>query len=220
MNEILTMWLAWFPELWKGFVLSIQVTAASLALGVVLGLLLALGVSAPRRAVRYPSLLIVELGRGAPALILLQYFYFGLPSAGLTLSSFWAAALALAYCTAAYTSEIIRGGIEAVAQGQNEAAEVIGLNHFDALRFIILPQALRVALPSLLGFSIMMFQAASLCFTIALPEIVSRASAIGSSTFEYMPVLTLAGLMYAAVCAPATLGVAALEKKLAPSQHA
>ena len=124
MNEILTMWLAWFPELWKGFVLSIQVTAASLALGVVLGLLLALGVSAPRRAVRYPSLLIVELGRGAPALILLQYFYFGLPSAGLTLSSFWAAALALAYCTAAYTSEIIRGGIEAVAPGQNEAAGV------------------------------------------------------------------------------------------------
>ncbi|EPL16144.1 amino acid ABC transporter permease [Pseudomonas sp. CF161] len=220
MSELLTMWLAWFPELWKGFVLSMQVTAVSLALGVVLGLLLALGVSAPRRAVRYPSLLIVELGRGAPALILLQYFYFGLPSAGLTLSSFWAAALALAYCTAAYTSEIIRGGIEAVAQGQNEAAEVIGLNRFDALRFIILPQALRVALPSLLGFSIMMFQASSLCFTIALPEIVSRASAIGSSTFEYMPVLTLAGLMYAAVCAPATLGVAALEKRLAPSQHA
>jgi polar amino acid transport system permease protein len=220
MSELLTMWLAWFPELWKGFVLSMQVTAVSLALGVVLGLLLALGVSAPRRAVRYPSLLIVELGRGAPALILLQYFYFGLPSAGLTLSSFWAAALALAYCTAAYTSEIIRGGIEAVAQGQNEASEVVGLNRFDALRFIILPQALRVALPSLLGFSIMMFQASSLCFTIALPEIVSRASAIGSSTFEYMPVLTLAGLMYAAVCAPATLGVAALEKRLAPSQHA
>lgn len=220
MSELLTMWLAWFPELWKGFVLSMQVTAVSLALGVVLGLLLALGVSAPRRVVRYPSLLIVELGRGAPALILLQYFYFGLPSAGLTLSSFWAAALALAYCTAAYTSEIIRGGIEAVAQGQNEAAEVIGLNRLDALRFIILPQALRVALPSLLGFSIMMFQASSLCFTIALPEIVSRASAIGSSTFEYMPVLTLAGLMYSAVCAPATLGVAALEKRLAPSQHA
>jgi polar amino acid transport system permease protein len=220
MSELLTMWLAWFPELWKGFVLSMQVTAVSLALGVILGLLLALGVSASGRAVRYPSLLIVELGRGAPALILLQYFYFGLPTAGLTLSSFWAAALALAYCTAAYTSEIIRGGIEAVAQGQNEAAEVIGLNRFDALRFIILPQALRVALPSLLGFSIMMFQASSLCFTIALPEIVSRASAIGSSTFEYMPVLTLAGLMYAAVCAPATLGVAALEKRLAPSQHA
>ncbi|MCX2889511.1 amino acid ABC transporter permease [Pseudomonas sp. DCB_BI] len=220
MSELLTMWMQWLPELWKGFVLSMQVTAVSLGLGlgVVLGLLLALGVSSPSRWLRYPSLVVVELGRGAPALILLQYFYFGLPSVNLTLTSFWAAALAMAYCTAAYTSEIIRGGIESVAAGQTEAAEVIGLNRFDALRFVILPQALRVALPSLLGFSIMMFQASSLCFTIALPEIVSRASSIGSSTFEYMPVLILAGLMYAAVCAPATLGVAALEKRLAPSQ--
>lgn len=220
MTELLNLWAAWFPELWKGFVLSMQVTAVSLVLGIVLGLVLALGVSASSKTLRYPALIIVELGRGAPALILLQYFYFGLPSVNLTLTSFWAAALALAYCAAAYTSEIIRGGIEAVAQGQNEAAEVIGLSRVDALRFIILPQALRVALPSLLGFSIMMFQASSLCFTIALPEIVSRASAIGSSTFEYMPVLALAGLMYAAVCAPATLGVAALERRLAPSRQA
>ncbi|MGE8059440.1 amino acid ABC transporter permease [Pseudomonas sp. NPDC089547] len=220
MSELLSLWAEWFPELWKGFVLSLQVTAISLALGVGLGLLLALGVSAKGRAVRYPALLIVELGRGAPALILLQYFYFGLPSANLTLSSFWAAALALAYCTAAYTSEIIRGGLEAVARGQHEAAEVIGLDRVDALRYVVLPQALRVALPSLLGFSIMMFQASSLCFTIALPEIVSRASAIGSSTFQYMPVLVLAGLMYAAVCAPASLGVATLERRLATGQHA
>ncbi|NBA94894.1 amino acid ABC transporter permease [Pseudomonas sp. R5(2019)] len=218
MLELIELWSSWFPELWKGFVLSLQITALSLALGLLLGLLLALGVSARARLVRYPALLLVEVGRGAPALILLQYFYFGLPSAGLTLSSFWAAALALAYCTAAYTSEIIRGGIEAVDAGQNEAAEVIGLNRIDALRFVILPQALRVAVPSLLGFAILMFQASSLCFTIALPEIVSRASAIGSTTFEYMPVLTLAGLMYAAICAPATLVVTLLEKRLAPSQ--
>ncbi|MDD1963620.1 MAG: amino acid ABC transporter permease [Pseudomonas capeferrum] len=216
MNALLTLWAQWFPELWKGFVLSLQVTAISLLLGIALGLLLALGVGARGKAIRYPTLIIVELGRGAPALILLQYFYFGLPSVNLTLTSFWAAVLALAYCTAAYTSEIIRGGIEAVARGQHEAADVIGLNRVDALRYVILPQALRVALPSLLGFSIMMFQASSLCFTIALPEIVSRASAIGSSTFQYMPVLVLAGLMYAAVCAPASLGVAALERRLAP----
>ncbi|WAG77675.1 amino acid ABC transporter permease [Metapseudomonas furukawaii] len=216
MTELLTLWAAWLPELWTGFVLSMQVTVASLGLGIVLGLVLALGVSAPSRLLRYHALAIVELGRGAPVLILLQYLYFGLPSVNLTLTSFWAAALAMAYCTAAYTSEIIRGGLEAVARGQAEAAEAIGLGRLDALRFVILPQALRVALPPLLGFSIMMFQASSLCFTIALPEIVSRASAIGSSTFEYMPVLTLAGLMYAAVCAPATLGVAALEKRLAP----
>ncbi|MNG05945.1 Arginine transport system permease protein ArtQ [compost metagenome] len=164
--------------------------------------------------------MVVELGRGAPALILLQYFYYGLPSANITLSSFWAAALALAYCAASYTSEIIRGGLDAVAVGQKEAADVIGLAKLDALRFVILPQALRIAIPALLGFSIMMFQASALCFSIALPELVSRASAIGSTTFQYMPVLALAGLMYAVVCVPATLVVTALENKLGASSRA
>jgi len=64
MNELLALWAEWFPELWKGFVLSLQVTAISLGLGVVLGLLLALGVSAKGRALRYPSLVIVELAAG------------------------------------------------------------------------------------------------------------------------------------------------------------
>jgi len=91
---------------------------------------------------------------------------------------------------------------------------VIGLNGLDALRFVIVPQGLRVALPALLGFSIMMLQATSLCFTIALPELVSRASNIGSTTFEYMPVLILAGLMFAVICIPATLLVSVLERRL------
>lgn len=217
MNELLGLWLEWFPELWQGFVLSLQVTAVCLLLGIPLGLVFALGVSAPNRAIRLLFLLVVELGRGAPALIVLQYFYYGLPSAGVTLSSFSAAALALAYCTGAYTSEIIRGGLEAVAEGQREAADVIGLTKLDALRFVIVPQALRISIPSLLGFSIIIFQASSLCFTIALPELVSRASAIGSNTFQYMPVLVLAGIMYAVVCIPATIMVSLLEEKLGAS---
>ncbi|WP_095152653.1 amino acid ABC transporter permease [Pseudomonas sp. Irchel s3b5] len=217
MIDLLGMWWEWFPDLLQGFVLSLQVTGVCLLLGIPLGLVFALGVSAPNKAVRLMFLFVVELGRGAPALILLQYFYYGLPSAGITLSSFTAAALALACCTGAYTSEIIRGGLEAVASGQREAADVIGLTKLDALRFIIVPQALRIAVPSLLGFSIIMFQASSLCFTIALPELVSRASAIGSNTFQYMPVLALAGIMYAVVCIPATIIVTSLEKKLGAS---
>lgn len=218
MITIVSMWAEWFPSLWKGFILSLQVTAISLIIGISLGLVFAVGVSSRSMVIKSLTLFFVELGRGAPALILLQYFYFGLPSAGITLSSFWAAAIALAYCTGAYTSEIIRGGMEAIDIGQKEASEVIGLTTMDSLRFVILPQALKIAIPSLLGFSIMMFQASSLCFTIALPEMVSKASAIGSATFKYMPVLTLAGLMYAAVCLPATLIVGTLEKRLAKNQ--
>ncbi|MDT3718166.1 amino acid ABC transporter permease [Pseudomonas oryzihabitans] len=218
MTELLANWAEWFPDLWHGLLLSLQVTALALLIGIPLGLLFALGVSSRTLPLRWLTVVVVELGRGAPALILLQYFYFGLPSAHITLTAYSAAALALAYCTGAYTSEILRGGLDAVAQGQREAAEVIGLSPLDALRFVILPQALRIAIPALLGFSIMIFQASSLCFTIALPELVSRASMIGSSTFQYMPVLVLAGLLYAALCIPAALLVGHLERRLAPER--
>jgi polar amino acid transport system permease protein len=89
----------------------------------------------------------------------------------------------------------------------------------DALRFVIIPQALRVALPSLLGFSVTLHQATSLCFTIALPELVSRASAIGSETFEYLSVLLLAGLLLAVVWVPATRSVCA-GKKIRSTRYA
>jgi polar amino acid transport system permease protein len=214
MNNLLEQWKGWLPDLLDGYRLSLEVTGISLAVGIPLGLALALMVSTASRPVRTLALVFVEVGRGAPALILLQFCYFGLPSAGLTLTSFASACVALACCTGAYTSEMIRAGFDAVPFGQKEAALAIGLNATDALRFVTIPQGMRVALPSLLGFSILMLQATSLCFTIALPELVSRASNIGSATFEYMPVLILAGLLFAVICVPSTFAVSALERRL------
>lgn len=214
MSDILSFWGEWFPTLLDGFVISLQVTGCCLLIGIPLGLGLALGVQAKSAALRWGCLVIVEIGRGAPVLILMQLAYFGLPTAGLTLSSFMAAVSSMAWCTGAYTSEIIRAGLEAVPFGQREAAIVIGLSRTDALRYVILPQGLRVAVPALLGFSIIMLQASSLCFTIALPEVVSQAYIVGSNTFRYMPIFMLAGLMFGAVCIPATICVSLLERRL------
>ncbi len=214
MQELLEFWGTWLPRLLSGLRLSAAVTATCLLIGIPMGLILALGTQAKSRVLRILSLLIVEIGRGAPALILLQFAYFGLPTAGLALSSFASASLALAWCTGAYTSEIIRAGLDAVPAGQKEAAAAVGLTGFDALRFIILPQGMRVSLPALLGFSILMLQASSLCFPIALPELVSQAYNVGSTTFRYMSILILAGLLYAAVCIPATLVVGMMERRL------
>jgi len=218
MNDTLDFWQEWFPTLLEGFGISVKVTAVCLALGIPLGLILALGVQAKSSVVRWISLIVVEIGRGTPALILLQFAYFGLPSAGITLTAFTAASLALAWSTGAYTSEIIRAGLDAVPYGQKEAAAAIGLSRMDALRYIILPQGLRVALPALLGFSIIMLQATSLCFTIALPEIVSQAYIVGSNTFRYLPVFLLAAMMFGAASPPATILVTVLERRL--SRHA
>lgn len=214
MQDLLDFWWTWLPRLLSGLRLSAAVTGTCLLIGIPMGLLLALGIQAKSRALRIISLLVVEIGRGAPALILLQFAYFGLPSAGLALSSFVSASLALAWCTGAYTSEIIRAGLDAVPAGQKEAAVAVGLSRMDALRYVILPQGMRVSLPALLGFSILMLQASSLCFSIALPELVSQAYNIGSSTFRYMSILILAGLLYATVCVPATLIVGAMERRL------
>ncbi len=214
MSDVLNFWAEWFPDMLGGFAISLEVTAACLVLGIPLGLLLALAIQSKTAALRWTALVIVEVGRGTPALILLQFAYFGLTTVGVTLTSFTAASLALAWCTGAYTSEIIRAGLEAVPAGQQEAAQVIGLTRLDALRYVILPQGLRVAVPALLGFAIIMLQASSLCFTIALPEIVSQAYIVGSNTFHYLPIFMLAALMFASVCIPATILVSLLERRL------
>jgi len=205
---------SWLPDLEDGLTVSLIVTAGSLLLGIPMGLLLALGVQATSRLVRGACLAVVEIGRGAPALVLLQFVYFGLPATGLTLSTYTAAILALGCNTGAYTSEIIRAGLQSVPYGQREAAIAIGLSRVDELRYVVLPQGVRVAVPALLGFAILIFQGTSLCFVIALPELLSRAYEIGSTTFQYFPALLLAGLLYSIICIPASIIVGAVERRV------
>jgi polar amino acid transport system permease protein len=213
--NILSDWPAYLPGLLAGLGVSVQVALLSLLIGVPGGLLLAIGASSKTKLVRILIIGIVEIGRGTPALVVLQIFYFGLPASGLTLSSMGASVVALAATTAAYTSEILRGGLQAVPQGEVEAAGALGMSRRDTLRFIVIPQGFRVAIPSLIGFAILIFQATSLAYTVALPELLSQAYSIGSTTFNYLSVLVLAGLMYAAITIPASWLTSRAEKRLA-----
>jgi polar amino acid transport system permease protein len=213
--NILADWPAYLPGLLTGLGVSVQVALLSLLIGIPGGLLLAIGASSKTKLVRILIIGIVEIGRGTPALVVLQIFYFGLPASGLTLSSKGASVVALAATTAAYTSEILRGGLQAVPQGEVEAAGALGMSRRDTLRFIVIPQGFRVAIPSLIGFAILIFQATSLAYTVALPELLSQAYSIGSTTFNYLSVLLLAGLMYAAITIPASWLTSRAEKRLA-----
>ena len=196
-------WADWLPQLLRGLWTSVRLTAVSLAVGIPLGLVLALLTSHRSRPVRWAAIGLVEIGRGTPALVMLQFVYYGLPSAGLTLPSFLAAAAALSLTAAAYTSEILRAGLQAVPAGESEAAGALGMSHRDTLRFVVVPQGVRIALPSLMGFAILIFQATSLTFTISVTELLSQAYSIGAATFRYLDVLLLAGLLYLAVTVPA-----------------
>lgn len=214
MNELFSDWLNWSPQLLSGLGISLQLVAIALLVGIPLGLLLAIVSSSKRTWVRYIGILAVEVGRGAPALVVLQIVYFGLPAMGLTFTSFVCGAIALALTTAAYTSEILRAGINAVPQGEVEAAQALGMTYVDTLRYIQIPQGVMVAIPALMGFAILMFQATSLTFTIAVPELLSRAYRIGAATYMYLDVLVLAGVFYLAVTIPFGWLVSYCEKKM------
>lgn len=201
-------------DMLDGLLVSVRVTALSLLVGLPLGVLLALMVMARLRVVRGVALVIVEIGRGMPALVLLSLVYYGLPQHGLTFTSEVAAVIALGYSTGAYTSEIFRAAFRAVPQGQREAAASVGLSAFDAFRAVVLPQALRIAVPQLVSFSILVFQATSLCFAIALPELLSEAYQIGSQTFQYMAALGVAAILYATVAIPVSQLAGWLERRM------
>jgi polar amino acid transport system permease protein len=202
-DTLLGGWLTWLPGLLDGLWLSVRVAGASLVIGIPLGLGLALLMSARHKWVRVVAIIVVEVGRGTPALVMLQIVYYGLPSAGLTVGSFVAAIVALALTTGAYTSEILRAGLQAVPHGEVEAASALAMSNRDTLRFIVIPQGVRIAIPALLGFAILILQATALTFTIALPELLSRAYSIGSNSFRYLDVLLLAGLLYLLITLPA-----------------
>lgn len=215
--SFLSDWLQYYPALLSGLKVSVLLAGLTLLVGLPGGLLLALGSSSRGRPFRWLTIGLVEIGRGTPALVMLQLVYFGLPQAHLTLSSFISAGIALAVTTAAYTSEILRGGLQAVPAGEVEAASALGMTQRDTLRYIVIPQGIRVAIPPLMGFAILIFQATSLAYTIALPELLSQAYSTGSATFRYVSILALAGLFYAAITIPASWLSERAEKRL--SRH-
>lgn len=209
MNQLLmgATWsdvIGWIGPLSHGFVINLEAAALTLLIGLPAGFLLAVLSQQKPRWIRWPNRVVIELGRGAPALVLIQFFYFGMPQVHLTLGSFSAAIVALSLSTAGYTSEIIRSGLDAVPDGQKEAVQALNLSRGDAMRYVILPQALGISAPALLGFAILVLQSTTLCFTIAMPEIASRAYEIGSTTFQYFPVLALTAAFFIVVCVPAS----------------
>lgn len=195
-------WPSWLPQLLPGLWVSLKLTGAILAVGLPLGLLLAIMIESRIRLLRGIGIAIVEFGRGTPLLVLLYLVYFGLPSHGITLTAFVSTVVAIGFNAAAYGSEIFRAGLLAIPTGQREAARAIGLMPMKELQVVVLPQAIRVVIPPLIGFTILVFQATSLAYTIGVPELLSRAYNIGTISFKVLEVFVLAALLYAVISIP------------------
>jgi polar amino acid transport system permease protein len=194
--ELIPLFLDWFPYLLAGIGVTFGLVLSSLGLGVIVGLPMALGQVYGSRIVRMLVGLYVWFFRGLPILVLLFLFYFGIiPGLGLDLSAFVVGAIVLGLRGAAYQSQIFRGAIQSVGEGQMVAARSLGMDKLTAIRSIILPQSVRIALPGWSNEYPNILTDSAVCYAIGVAELLTRTSQIVSQTYVTMPIyLAAAGI--------------------------
>lgn len=211
---ILEQWMEWLPDLIGGLGVSLALTGCVVLVGFPSGLILGLLTSHKNRLVRTFFIIFVEIFRGIPLLAVIYLLYFGLPEAGITLSAFMTMIVAHGLNQAAYSSEVFRAGLLHIGRGQREAFASLGITAPKGFFHIVLPQALRAVIGPLTSLTIMAFQSSSLAYAIGVGELTGRAFSIGSITFQYLEVLTLAGIIYAVIAVVCTRIVSAFEERL------
>jgi len=198
-----------------GALTALQVSAGAMALAVACGLALALvRTFVPGRAVQGAIAAWTEWMRNVPALAHLFVLYFGLASIGLRLSPLLAASLGLGLAGAVVLCDVFTAGLRSLHLGQREAALAAGLTPVQVLRFVLLPQMLRVTLPSLGNYASQLVKDTSIASAIAVPEIMFYARNLVTSTFETTLIYLGAMLLYAAIVLPLTWGFARAERRL------
>ncbi|MDT8904828.1 amino acid ABC transporter membrane protein, PAAT family [Pseudomonas sp. NFACC09-4] len=206
--------LDFLPILLKGAVVTLQVTAGSFVLSSLIGLVLALMMVSRIRAIALFAISVVNVIRGLPIIVQLFYIYFVLPEFGIQLTAMQAGIIGLGIAYSAYQAENFRAGIQAIQQGQIEAAESLGMRGAMVMRRVVLPQALRIALPPYGNTLVMMLKDSSLVSTITVAEMTRAGQLIASSTFENMTVYTLVALLYLAMSLPLSFALRRLEARL------
>ncbi|MGO2236167.1 amino acid ABC transporter permease [Marinomonas sp. UCMA 3892] len=155
----------------------------------------------------------VELFQGTPLLMQMFLCFFGLSMLGYEISAWSAAILSLTFFTSAFLVEIWRGCIDTLPKGQWEASRCLGLSFLQTLRFIILPQAIRVATAPTVGFSVQVIKGTALASVIGFVELTKVGTMLNNATFEPFKIFTLVALIYFVLCYPLSLYSKHLEKK-------
>lgn len=211
---IWTSALASFPTLMQAVPMTVGFALAAMLLGLPLALLVALTRLYGPAPLRSLAALYVSFIRGTPLLVQIFMIYYGLPSLGLTLNPTVGGVLALTLNAGAYLSETIRASIESVPKGQHEAAYSLGLTRPQVMRLVVLPQAARVALPSLGNSLIGLVKDTSLVSVITVVELLRSAQLVIARTFEPFGPYLMAALIYWAISSLLELVQRRLEKRL------
>lgn len=203
-----------------GFILSgmnmtLFLSAVTLALALVGGLLIALMNLSRFAPARWFAMGFGEIIRNTPILVQLLWVYYVLPIVfDIRIDAVTACIIGLSIYSSAFIAEVYRAGIQAVPQGQREAAQVLGLSQFDAFRRIVLPQAIRLILPPLCGQFVLLIKYSSLAAVISVGEVTRKGMELSSSTFRPLEIFTFIAVLYFAICWPLTLAIHAWERRL------
>ena len=200
------------PFLLRGALLALKIAALAMALGLLLGLLLALSRLSRHAAIRGAAWFYIWFVRGTPLLLQLVFIFDVLPAVGLTFSTFTTAVVGFSLNEAAFSAEIIRGGILSVSRNQGVAAAALGMPPLLTLRRIILPQAMRSILPGVANQTISMIKGTSIASVIFVNELTFSAEQIVGQNFQFFQVFTAAGLIYLIMTSAIALAQIALER--------
>jgi len=195
LEDLAFMWKI-LPELLEGLEVTLQLTALSLFSGLMLAVPVSLVRTYAKGPLNWLATAYVELFRGTPLLVQLFVIYYGLPDVDIVLGRFSSAWLALFLNSAAYQSEYIRGAILSVSEGQLTAARALGMRPLTAFRWVVLPQALRLALPAWSNEVAYMVKYVSVVYLIAAGELFTRGKMIMSRTWNVVPTMIEVALIY------------------------
>ena len=194
---------------------TLALSAIAFVGGALLGLVVALSRTSENAVARNAARVFIQVFQGTPLLLQLFLIFFGAPVLGFDINPWVAAGVALVLNSAAFLAEIWRGCIEAVPRGQWEAAQALNLKYVARMRFVVLPQAFKIALPPTVGYVVQIIKGTSLAAIIGFTEITRAGQIINNATFQPLHVFTTVAALYFLICWPLSLLAARMERKRA-----
>ncbi len=206
--------ILFLPSLLRGAVVTITVSLLAFGLALIFGL--ATGIArisriAPLRAV---AAFYIQFIRGTPLLLQLFFIYYVLPYAGIVLTPFVSGALGLTLNYAAYMAEVFRSGIQAIPKGQWEAGSSVGMSRRLLMQRIILPQAIRIIVPSLGNFFVSIFKDSALVSVITMRDLMFSGQLLASATYKHFEIFTMVAVIYFLISYPTAKLVEWIEAKI------
>lgn len=201
------------PYILTGVPMTLAVSFIGMAMGLFLGLFIAVARSSGFKVLRWPARIYISFMRGTPMLVFLFILYFGLPMAGIKLTALTAASLGFGLNSAAYIAEINRASLNSIDKVQWESAKALNLTYWQTMRKVIFPQATRIALPPLTNVFMDIVKATSLTAVITVPELFQKTQIVAGRTYDAMTMYILVALIYWPICIVIGIVQERLEKR-------